>query len=178
MGLTNFQKLTLAEQLEFTLDHVKTNERVKAVFKKQLAEGNLSIAENPKTHLIVYFVVYNPETASFLLTSNNATNLWLIPGGHLEKGENLTDAVKREVREELGLDIKDIDPPFLLTLTTPTSNKRNCQQHLDVWFLIKDQPDQGLQIDSSEMRRHIWFPAGLNQIQITDPATKQALKLL
>jgi 8-oxo-dGTP diphosphatase len=34
-----------------------------------------------------------------------AAGLWTVPGGHLEAGEYLTDAVRREVAEETGLEV-------------------------------------------------------------------------
>ncbi len=37
-----------------------------------------------------------------------ARGLWSVPGGHVESGEYLQDAVRREVKEETGLDV-DID---------------------------------------------------------------------
>jgi 8-oxo-dGTP diphosphatase len=35
-----------------------------------------------------------------------ARGLWSIPGGRLQRGEYLTDAVRREVKEETGLDVE------------------------------------------------------------------------
>src|ERR671915_1792384 len=35
-----------------------------------------------------------------------ARGLWTVPGGHLEAGEHLSEAVRREVAEETGLDVE------------------------------------------------------------------------
>ena len=35
-----------------------------------------------------------------------ASGLWTVPGGHLEHGEHLAEAVRREVAEETGLDVE------------------------------------------------------------------------
>ena len=33
-------------------------------------------------------------------------NLWVVPGGHIEYGETIEEAIKREMKEETNLDIK------------------------------------------------------------------------
>jgi len=37
---------------------------------------------------------------------------WGLPGGGIEEGERMEDALKREIREELGLQVTDIEPLF------------------------------------------------------------------
>ena len=49
------------------------------------------------------------KNGKVLLTLRNCEpfkNHWCLPGGHIEYGEKAIDAVKREVKEETGLDIK------------------------------------------------------------------------
>jgi len=38
----------------------------------------------------------------------HGSGTWSFPGGHLEFGEEIEDAVRREVREETGVEIKNI----------------------------------------------------------------------
>src|SRR3990170_232288 len=45
--------------------------------------------------------------------------LWSIPGGHVEHGEYLTDAVRREVKEETGLDVEVADLVGILEVLGP-----------------------------------------------------------
>ncbi|MBN2272969.1 MAG: NUDIX hydrolase [Bacteroidales bacterium] len=47
-----------------------------------------------------------------LLTRRNVEpykNYWCIPGGHIEENENALDAVIREVQEETGLDMMNVE---------------------------------------------------------------------
>ena len=57
-------------------------------------------------------LIFNPEGNLFLMRSHKWHGKYVIPGGHIELGENMETALKREVKEETNLDIHDIE--FLL----------------------------------------------------------------
>lgn len=53
-------------------------------------------------------LIFNPEGNVFLMKSRKWHDKYVIPGGHVELGEKIEDALKREVKEETGLGIYDI----------------------------------------------------------------------
>jgi nucleoside triphosphatase len=53
-------------------------------------------------------VVYNSQGKILLVKSRRSNDLYVIPGGHVELGERIEDTLRREVREETGLEVTDI----------------------------------------------------------------------
>lgn len=53
-------------------------------------------------------IIFNPENKVLLCRSSKWGNKYVFPGGHIELGEKMEDALIREVKEETGLDIFDI----------------------------------------------------------------------
>ena len=54
-------------------------------------------------------VIKNNRGEIFLGKSTKFGGLWIVPGGHLKYGEKLKDCVIREIREELGIELDEID---------------------------------------------------------------------
>ncbi len=52
--------------------------------------------------------IINSEGKVLLCKSHKWGNRYVIPGGHIELGETMEEALKREVFEETGLTVKDI----------------------------------------------------------------------
>lgn len=58
--------------------------------------------------IVIGAIIYDDEGKIFLAKSHKWPDRWVVPGGHLDWGETLIDSVKREVKEETGLDVEDI----------------------------------------------------------------------
>ena len=54
-------------------------------------------------------LIFNKENKVFLMTSPKWKDKYVIPGGHIELGETIEQALKREIKEETNLDIYDIE---------------------------------------------------------------------
>jgi len=78
--------------------------------------------------LIVHALIFNKDNELLLIRrSLNETVLpgaWDIPGGTLEDGEDPREGVSREIHEETGLHIKNLD---LFSYTSNVDQKKNKQ---------------------------------------------------
>jgi nucleoside triphosphatase len=54
-------------------------------------------------------LIINPEGELLIVKSHKWKVAYTIPGGHVEVGESLEEALLREVKEETGLDIHEIE---------------------------------------------------------------------
>jgi len=54
-------------------------------------------------------LIFNPEGELLLLKSHKWKHKYVVPGGHVELGETLEEALVREIKEETGLDVHDIE---------------------------------------------------------------------
>ena len=57
------------------------------------------------THIVAVFGIVENDKDEILLLKARDKNYWMFPGGQVETGENLIDAVIRETKEESNMDI-------------------------------------------------------------------------
>jgi 8-oxo-dGTP diphosphatase len=80
----------------------------------------------------------------------NAPSAWEIPGGRLEHGENPHNGLKRETKEETGLDIEIKNP-----LTVRQFTRHDNQKITMITFLCK--PISSSVLLSEEHSEHLWL---------------------
>lgn len=57
------------------------------------------------THIVTVDGIVENERNEILLVKHRAKEVWTIPGGQVEVGENLMNALIREIKEESGIDV-------------------------------------------------------------------------
>ena len=61
-----------------------------------------------KVEVTVGGLIFDADNRILLCKSSKWNNQWVIPGGHVEYGETLEDALIREIKEETNLTVKDL----------------------------------------------------------------------
>ncbi len=88
-------------------------------------------------------------------------NTWALIGGHVEKGEEILDALRREVHEEIGIDVKN--PVFIKEFDDKVGN--------DV-FVYKDKINlslSDLELTEGQRLKYFSFEEILNQENVPKP---------
>lgn len=99
-------------------------------------------------------LILNEDDEIFLMKSPKWDGQYLVPGGHVEKGEKIEDCVRREVKEEVGLDVENIE--FVTVLEgIPESFQR------DTHFIFLNYScraeNQEVELDQEEAVEHVWI---------------------
>ena len=98
---------------------------------------------------------------------------WVLPAGHIEENETATQAVVREAKEELGIDVDVKDVAFVhIVHNLVGENKR-----MDLYFLIKDFKGELQNLEPSKCTDMQFFSKDtLPPIEKIAPTTLQAMK--
>lgn len=125
----------------------------------------------PPQHLVAYALLTDPADGGVFLVDHRLAGLWLPAGGHVEPGEDPADTVRRETREELGIDAA-FPPggarPAFITVTRTTGPP--ALQHTDVslWYVLHGHRELPIALDDREFTGGRWWAAA--EIRTTDPA--------
>ena len=111
--------------------------------------------EYPK--VVVGSLIVNDEGDILLIKSYKWNNgdIYSIPGGHIELGETIEHAVKREIKEEVGLDVNLEKILFVQEAINPKEYHKEGKHFIFLECICASKSKQ-VKLDNKEMQDSIW----------------------
>jgi len=78
------------------------------------------------------FIINSDQLLLGLRKNSYGAGTWALPGGHLEFGEKLVDAAKRELKEELDINASKLE------IVAITDDPKDDGHYIHVSFILKD----------------------------------------
>lgn len=103
-------------------------------------------------------LILNRKGQMLLVKSHKWGDRYTIAGGHVEVGERLEDALRREIREEVGLDITGIR--FLMTQEAVFSDEFWERRHFIFFDFVCRCRDERVELDGKEIQSYEWVEPG------------------
>ncbi|RNI25521.1 NUDIX domain-containing protein [Flexivirga caeni] len=131
--------------------------------------------KTPSPHLVSYFLLGDPDARQVLLCDHRLAGLWLPTGGHVEPGEHPAETVRRETREELGIDAHfhpaHHEQPFFLTVTETVGAPESRHVDVTLWYAIVGEIHEPLRPDEREFAAVRWWTE--TELDALDPMRRE-----
>lgn len=119
-------------------------------------------------------LIVNNEGKILLAKSHKWFDKYTLPGGHIEVGETMREAVAREVKEEVGLDIEVAE--LLLMQEAIFAKEFWKRRHFIFFDFLCKNRDQKVKLDGRELQEYIWeYPGAAFRLNL-DSFTKKTLE--
>ncbi len=140
--------------IPFDTEEERTQEEVVGWLKDT---DHVTKRENPEQHLGVVALVVSPKMDKVFLLNHKKAGAYLMPGGHVDLGETLQDAIQKELMEELGLtvDMKKSNPFYISKILTQGKNAGH--HDITTVFKITVDPSTIFSVEAKEADGAGWF---------------------
>jgi nucleoside triphosphatase len=119
-------------------------------------------------------LIVNKEGMILLAKSHKWFDKYTLPGGHIEVGETMKEAVVREVKEEVGLDVEVAE--MLLMQEAIFAEEFWKKRHFIFFDFLCKSRDQQVKLDGRELQEYIWeYPGAVFRLNL-DTFTKKTLE--
>ena len=110
-------------------------------------------------HLTVLGVIARPD-GTFLITKRVMTKAWApgwweVSGGGVQAGESSEEAVRREVKEETGLDVRNAEGGYAFTCERVTPDEGD-NYFVDVYRFVMDIDEKDVSFQEAEIDGHMF----------------------
>jgi 8-oxo-dGTP diphosphatase len=115
------------------------------------------LQENLRARVAAGAAIFRGDQILLLHRSSLASNpgAWDLPGGHVENGESLARAARREVKEETGFDIK-VGPLFHAEVFGTISKRGKIRPTVGVYFHCEAPTRKPPVLDDEEHTEFAW----------------------
>lgn len=94
--------------------------------------------------------VFLPKRAA---TKKFLPGVFELPGGHIDYGEDIVDGLKREVKEEFGMDITVGDVFGCFTYTNDVKGSHSIEV---IYFATFTDPIENIRLDPADHSEYVW----------------------
>ena len=110
-------------------------------------------------HLTVLGVIARPD-GTFLITKRVMTKAWApgwweVSGGGVQAGESSEEAVRREVKEETGLDVRNAEGGYAFTYKRVNPDEGD-NYFVDVYRFVMDIDEKDVTFQEAEIDGHMF----------------------
>jgi len=119
-------------------------------------------------------LIVNEEGKILLAKSHKWFDKYTLPGGHIEVGETMREAVAREVKEEVGLDVEVAE--MLLVQEAIFAEEFWKRKHFIFFDFLCKSKDMQVKLDGREIQEYIWeYPGAAFRLDL-DSFTKKTIE--
>jgi len=99
-------------------------------------------------------LVVNERGEVLIVRSHKWGDKYTVPGGHIELGERAEDAIRREVKEETGLEAEPVELLIVQQAIYPKDFHKH-EHYVFMDFVLKAKSSK-VQLDGRELQDYVW----------------------
>jgi nucleoside triphosphatase len=100
-------------------------------------------------------LVVKPNGDVLIVRSSKWNDKFTVPGGHIELGESAEEAIKREVKEETGLDVEPVELLLVQQAIYPPHYYKH--EHFIFMDYLCKALNSEVKLDGRELQEFVWI---------------------
>ena len=127
----------------------REKEKVEEEFLIDIEEYQKDESEKYELRYSARGIIFNDEGKIAFINAKNY-GYHLFPGGGIEEGENIEEALEREVEEEIGVDV-EIEKEFFRVKEIRRSNRQILYSYFYTGKVVKNKGDEARKLEEHEI---------------------------